>query len=168
MKRWYAAVIFLTLAVDRAVKLWAEKALVQTGTLPVIENVFHLTYVQNRGVAFGLLQNSGFWLCIPPILLIAAGVWILFFKPLKGKGCNIALSLLMGGAAGNLYDRLAYGYVIDMFDFRLINFAVFNVADSAICIGAAIFAVFYLIADKKAEKAKAGELNSAGPEGTSP
>jgi signal peptidase II len=102
-------------------------------SIPVIPNIFHLTYIENPGAAFGLLANQRiFFIVITIIILIAV---IYFYRQLKPGQIllKIALGMVVGGAIGNLIDRLRIGMVTDFFDFRI--WPVFNIADSAIVIG---------------------------------
>jgi signal peptidase II len=102
-------------------------------SIPVIPNIFHLTYIENPGAAFGLLANQRiFFIVITIIILIAV---IYFYRQLKPGQIllKIALGMVVGGAIGNLIDRLRIGTVTDFFDFRI--WPVFNIADSAIVIG---------------------------------
>ena len=154
MKKWYALIIAAVIAIDRFVKLWAQKALPtrEGWTLPVWEDVFHLTYVENRGAAFGMLQNQRVFFVIVTLLIVLVLIWLLFIKKEQKFLTGAALSLIMGGALGNFYDRLVYGFVVDMFDFRLINFAVFNFADCCITVGAFMligYEIYDLIKDYK-------------------
>jgi signal peptidase II len=124
---------------DQVVKAWARAALPLGGTLPLWPGVFHLTHTQNKGMAFSLLEGKTFLLAAAAILV--AGVIVAAQRRMGARlplllGCALALPL--GGALGNLIDRLWQGYVTDLFDFRLINFPVFNVADSAITVGIAL------------------------------
>ncbi len=162
MRRWHTAIIIFVIAIDRLVKLWTVKTLALYETLPIWEGVFHFTYVENRGAAFGMLQGQFLFFYITTTVTILALIWILYFRLPKAKGCGVGLAMLLGGALGNFYDRAVYGFVVDTFDFRLINFAVFNVADSAICVGAAIFLLFYIINDMKA--AKQAKMSDGSPE----
>lgn len=154
MKKWYAIVIVLAIAADRLVKLWARKVLAVQGSLPLIRDVFHFTYVENRGAAFGMLQGQFTFFYIITAVLSLALLWILFVRDSQHGASGLALALLWGGALGNFYDRAFYGFVVDMFDFRLIDFAVFNVADSCISVGVFLWALLELIKDAKREKAK--------------
>ncbi len=115
-------------------------------SISIIEGFFSLTYVRNTGAAFGLLAGAHpafripFFVIVPIIALIAIG---LIFKklPVTDRKLSTALSLVIGGAVGNLIDRLALGYVVDFLDFHwkfLYHFPAFNVADSAICVGVGI------------------------------
>ena len=105
-------------------------------SIPVLPGIFHLTYIQNPGAAFGLFENQTlFFIAIAAFLLAflafaykelaAQGVWVRF-----------GMSLLAGGAVGNLLDRVRLGAVIDYLDFRI--WPIFNLADIGICLGAAL------------------------------
>ncbi|MCK4859067.1 MAG: signal peptidase II [Candidatus Omnitrophica bacterium] len=107
-------------------------------SIPIIKNFFHLTLVQNKGTAFGLFKNQSFFFVFISLLAVISLFYFLFFK----KGDNyprIALCLILGGAVGNLIDRLVFGFVIDFLDFRI--WPVFNLADSFICIGAGLMLI---------------------------
>jgi signal peptidase II len=100
---------------------------------------FRLTYVENTGVAFGMFRDSNkFFIVFSSVLIVA----LLAFRrklSITGGASSAGLLLVLGGALGNLYDRLAYGFVVDFFDFSFFP-AVFNVADSAITAGAVLLA----------------------------
>lgn len=106
--------------------------------------VFNLTYVRNYGAAFSFLSDAGGWqrwffTLIAVVISIVLAVWLAKNKPEQTK-LNLALSLVLGGAIGNLIDRSVYGYVIDFLHVYYQNwhYPAFNIADSAICIGAAL------------------------------
>lgn len=132
-----AAIILL----DQISKYFARIYLQPLGSIPVVQGVFHLTYVENRGVAFGMLHNKN-WIFVPVTLAIILGVALaLHSMGRDNKWMKVFLGLVLGGAVGNLIDRLFLGYVVDFFDFRV--WPVFNIADSCIVVGAII--VGYLV-----------------------
>lgn len=115
-------------------------------TLPIVSNFFNLTYVKNNGAAFGILASADpafrvpFFIVVPLLALLIIGY---IFKKLPESDLKLstALSLVIGGAIGNLIDRLIHGFVVDFLDFHWsyqYHFPAFNVADSAICVGVAI------------------------------
>ena len=111
-----------------------------------------LTYVENTGVAFGMFRNSNTFFIVFSIILIAA---ILIFRARSPRRCLAAsagLALVLGGALGNLCDRLSYGFVVDFLDLSFFP-AVFNVADSAITVGAVFLAAGLRAEDEKASSA---------------
>jgi signal peptidase II len=107
-------------------------------SIPLLGEYIRLTYVQNRGAAFGLLQDQTTFFILVGVIVIV--VIIASYRQLKEPGwlLNLCLGLQMGGALGNLVDRIRYGYVVDFVD--LTFWPVFNVADSAICVGVALLA----------------------------
>ena len=108
-------------------------------SIPIIRNVFHITYVMNPGAAFGLFAYRTRYFILVTIAVVAAIV--LFGRVLSrdNRWLQMSLGLQLGGALGNLADRLAVGMVTDFLDFRI--WPVFNLADTAIVIGVALFAV---------------------------
>lgn len=134
---WLAAV--LSFLLDRLSKQWIAEHFQLTNppqSWPIWQDVFHLTYVTNRGAAFSLFQGEGWlrWLS----LLVSLGLiyYGLFGSPLRVWE-QMGYGFMLGGAAGNGFDRLSMGQVIDFLDFRLIHFPVFNLADVAINLGLA-------------------------------
>lgn len=133
--------IILTAAVilaDQAVKIFCAQWLITLNgnTFVVIKDVFHLTYIENRGAAFGMLQNAR-WLFITVTFIACAVLVFLLIRDRKKMHTlmRVCFALILAGALGNLIDRVFLGYVRDMFYFVPIDFPVFNVADSAITIG---------------------------------
>ena len=105
-------------------------------SIPIWNNVFHFTYILNPGAAFGILEHRS-WVFIL-VALVVLGAASYYYKQIKQQ-CfctQIGISLLLGGAAGNLLDRIRTGFVVDFLDFRI--WPVFNIADIAICLGAGI------------------------------
>ena len=139
------AVFFL----DRISKNFIVNAYPEGGGFPVWRGVFHITRVNNTGAAFGILRGAGgplVWIAVVSVILLSCG---LFLNVLRGPGGPVwrpglqetAWALVIAGAAGNLYDRLWFGYVIDFLDFRV--WPVFNLADSSICVGAILVLVVF-------------------------
>lgn len=125
-------------------------------SIPVINDFFSLTYIRNRGAAFGLLADRAdgfrfiFFLITSVIALFI--LWYLFLKPFKtDRAAQVSISLIAGGAIGNLIDRIRFGEVVDFLDFYIGNYhwPAFNVADSAITIGIAIFFLYNLFGGKE-------------------
>ena len=113
-------------------------------SIPVLGDFFHITYIQNSGAAFSMLQNHPTILIILPAVVILIGILIICTGTKKYKPVFLwALSLMCGGGLGNLTDRLAYGKVIDMFDFGF--FPVFNVADISVCVGCGLLVLYMIV-----------------------
>lgn len=124
---------FLVLIIDQITKYFVSRNFYLGESVQVIPNVFHWTYILNPGAAFGMLDGSR-WFFVAIAVLVSAGVWY-FRKELQQEPAMIqtGTALFVGGAIGNLIDRIFIGQVIDFFDFRI--WPIFNVADIAICVG---------------------------------
>lgn len=144
----------LLILIDQITKYWAYNNLRTARAISIIDKVFRLNYCENRGAAFGVLQNQLWLFVIITVLVIGAVIFFMIkFKP-KNKLLIGSLTLLTGGALGNFIDRIARGFVVDFLDFHLINFPVFNVADCFVVIGAILFAVYVLFFSPDIEKKK--------------
>ncbi len=123
-------------------------------TIPVIEDVFHFTYVRNEGAAFGMLAEHR-WVFMSLSVIAIAAIGIYLFKFCKETlFTKIGLALVVGGGIGNMIDRLTLKYVVDMIDCRFIDFYVFNFADSCVCVGAGMVILGFLLSIIKEHKEK--------------
>jgi signal peptidase II len=116
-------------------------------SIPLIKNIFHLTYVLNPGAAFGMLEHRTSFFIVVALLLVAA---VVYFYPRIPPGhllLRIGIGLQVGGAIGNVIDRVKTGYVIDFFDFRI--WPVFNIADIAIVCGVGMIILSILRSQQK-------------------
>ena len=158
----WLAVIVVTVFLDQLTKYLTILHLKPIDTLPIIEDVFHLTYVENTGAAFGMMKDAR-WIFMITSTVAIIGIlgymirrtWIQKKKMPWMEA--LSLSLILGGGIGNMIDRTTLGYVVDMIDCRFINFAVFNVADSFVCIGAGLMILYLIletVKESRAEKAK--------------
>lgn len=147
----YIAIVAIGIGLDQLTKWLAVAFLKPIDTVPIIKNALHLTYAENRGAAFGMLADNRWIFLVISSLAILAMAFYLFAGISEGKLAGIALSLLISGGLGNMIDRMALGYVVDFIDFRLINFAIFNGADSFVCVGAGLL-ILALILDLRKEK----------------
>ncbi len=132
----------LIIVLDQLTKLWISSHFSHGESLPLTE-FFNLVLAHNSGAAFSFLSDAGGWQrWMFSAIAIVASLWIvgLLRQHAQQKMFCLALTLVLGGALGNLIDRVAYGYVIDFLDFYWANthFPAFNVADSAISVGAAL------------------------------
>ena len=136
---WIAAVIVL---VDQVTKMVVRTRFELHDSMTVIEGFFDLTRVHNTGAAFGMLNNADFPLKSALLMLVAAAalagvaLYAAMLPPAQWLA-RLGLAFILGGAAGNLIDRVSFGYVLDFFDFywRGWHFWAFNVADAAITVG---------------------------------
>lgn len=138
----------IIVVIDQILKYLAVINLKDVITVPLIENVLHLTYIENRGAAFSMLEGNRWLLTFFTSALLLVGAYILVSKKLTHPFAVWTIAAVMGGGAGNLIDRIFRGYVVDYIDVRLINFAVFNFADCCIVIGTILFAVYILFIHK--------------------
>jgi len=140
----YFAIVSLVVFLDQLTKYLAIEYLKPIPTFPIINGVIHFTYVENKGAAFGMFSNNR-WVFM--VISVVAILGILIYSMIEMKKLSpltfFSFALIVGGGIGNMIDRTISGFVVDFIDFRLINFAVFNVADSFVTIGA--FALLVLI-----------------------
>lgn len=135
--------IIALIVIDQISKYLALNNLAQVGSIPIIENVFHLTYVENRGAAFGMFQNNQMIFVIVALGASMVGLYYLYKKKLNLLG-NLAIILIISGAIGNLIDRVRLGFVVDYFDFRFIWEYVFNVADVFVVVGTILLCIYII------------------------
>lgn len=131
----------VTLAADQFVKYIVRMTMIPGESIPIIPGIFHLTYIRNAGAAFGVLPHQNYlFLGIVLVLCIA---FICFWKriPPRPLYFPLGIGLLLGGALGNAVDRVRFDSVIDFLDFRV--WPIFNIADMAICLGAALIAIYF-------------------------
>ena len=117
-----AAIAAAVVAADQITKFYVAAYLREIGSLPLIENVFHFTYVENTGAAFGMLSDRR-WIFM--VFSSVALVGIAVFAVINRRGnmfANVSLALIFGGGVGNMIDRIVLGYVIDFIDVRAIKF----------------------------------------------
>jgi signal peptidase II len=137
-----ACVSFIVIGLDQYSKYLFSANMALGESFPVIENVFHFTLIHNRGVAFGLFNDTPYI----PYILILVGISVMYFVIQSIRRLDmwqkVAAGMIIGGAIGNIIDRIRIGAVIDFLDFRI--WPIFNVADSAISIAAGIFIIHIL------------------------
>jgi len=140
----YILLIVAVLVLDRIVKIAVSTGMEPGQSIPVIDGIFHITYVQNSGAAFSMLQGHPALLIVFPAVIIGIGI---VFICVRHRAYNrifmISLALICGGGLGNLTDRMSQGYVVDMFDFRI--FPVFNVADICVCVGCGLLMLYMIV-----------------------
>jgi len=156
----FLSVALVVLIADQVTKAWATASLKPVGSIEVIPNFFRLSYALNRGVAFSLFSESPFdlrWVLAAISALAATLVLGYLVRAQNPKAiAGISLALLLSGIAGNLLDRIRLGEVVDFLDFHLgtaFTWPTFNIADSAICVGAALLAI-HLMREERAERAR--------------
>ena len=169
-KAVFVVIAVLLAAVDQFTKYLTVEFVKPAGSIPLIKigdtEWLNLTYCENTGMSFSLLEGQRAILIAVPVILIAAVIWVVFTGKLGSDRVDvmIALSALAGGGLGNLIDRIWQGYVVDFIDVRIINFAIFNFADICAVCGGIYFGIMIAIDEIKEDKAKkaAGEHNDGG------
>ena len=126
-------IFLLVLLADQYTKLIVQQDMIVGQTIPVIHKIFHFTYVQNSGGAFGILRGRTNLFIIISIIVILFIIYFMFKEEKKDYFIKTVFSFILGGAISNLIDRMRLGYVVDFIDFQV--WPVFNIADSAISIG---------------------------------
>lgn len=135
----YYGIALTVLFLDQITKWLVLDRMELYESIPVVDGIFYITSHRNRGAAFGILQDQ-LWLFIPVTLIVVAVlIYYLWVFRRERPLASWSFSLILGGAVGNLIDRIRMGEVVDFLDFKLINYPIFNVADAAIVIGVALF-----------------------------
>ena len=146
--------IVILIFIDQIIKIWAMSSLMPIGTVPILNEVFHLTYIKNYGAAFSILQNKTYFLIAVTSVAICFALYLLVSKKIQNKCLITSVVLIIAGGIGNLIDRIRLGYVVDYLDFRLINFPVFNFADCCVVIGTALVLIYVFFIEPKEKKMK--------------
>jgi signal peptidase II len=164
---WIAAGVIL---LDQATKWAVRQSLALGASVPLVPGVVRLTHVHNTGSAWSMFQGAGIWLVLVSIISLVA--ILRYWLGLRRRGTPIGPALLwglalpFGGAAGNLIDRVCFGYVVDFFE--LPRFPVFNVADSAITIGAALLIWHFMRQDTASGVQTFGHSGAEAPAPSDP
>ena len=129
----YFIIMILIVTFDYIIKLKVKNNMNVGDSIKVIGDFFKITYIQNRGAAFGMLQEKQTLFLVVGLITIV--VLVNLFLKTKDKITKISISMVIGGAIGNILDRLLYGYVVDMFDFNGVWSYIFNFADVCVVLG---------------------------------
>ncbi len=155
----YVSVLVGGIIIDQITKLLAIKYLMPVASVPLIKigdvQVLNLTYVENTGAAFGMLKDAPWVFNTISTIAIVVMLSYLFLGHAESRLSGIALGMMVSGGIGNMIDRISLHYVVDFIDFRLINFAVFNGADSFVCIGAGLLTLALILEMKEEMKKEA-------------
>jgi len=144
----YILIILSLIGIDQFSKYLALKYLKGVSSIPIINDVFHLTYVENRGAAFGLFQNNQIIFVVVAMIACIVGLYYIYKKDLNLLAKS-SIILLISGAIGNMIDRVRLGFVVDYFDFRIIWEYVFNVADIFVVVGTILLCIYILFFEDK-------------------
>ena len=161
--------IAVLVAADQLVKHWAVVSLQPVGSKEFIHfgsfKVFDLTYLENDGAIFGSMSGQKWFLIGFTALVIILGFAGMFYALKRSKFLSFSIMLFVAGGIGNFIDRIRYGYVVDMFEFKPFHFAIFNVADIFVTFAFIFVLVYMVFIDPKIEKAKkAAKLGEAKTE----
>jgi len=157
------AIICGSVALDQLTK-WIAMSCLQpegwAGSVHLWEGVLHLTYVKNPGAAWGMLADHRWvFMVFSTVAIIGLGIYLFGFSK-EPTWVKVSLALVIGGGIGNMIDRVLLGYVVDFIDFTLINFPVFNVADSCVTVGAGLLMAYFVkdfINEVRASKKERGD-----------
>lgn len=140
----YLILIVAVMVLDRIVKIAVDNNMDPGDSIAVLDPIFHITYVQNSGAAFSMLQGHPTLLIVLPAAVIFIGIiFVLVRHKAYKRTFMVSISLICAGGLGNLTDRMSAGVVTDMFDFRV--FPVFNVADISVCVGCGLMILYMII-----------------------
>ena len=130
--------------VDQFSKFYIQTHMALGMSIPVMQDIFHITYILNAGAAFGLLENQTAFFVMIAVCMVVATIYFYPKIPKRYSLLRFGIGLMVGGAMGNVIDRIKTGYVVDFFDFRI--WPIFNIADVGIVcgVGCIIFTIIYL------------------------
>ncbi|EEK49239.1 Lipoprotein signal peptidase [Bacillus cereus ATCC 10876] len=154
MKMIYYVIALFVIAIDQISKWLIVKNMELGTSIPIIDNVLYITSHRNRGAAWGILENKMWFFYIITVVFV---VFIVFYMKKYAKTdklLGISLSLILGGAIGNFIDRVFRQEVVDFIHVYIFsyNYPVFNIADSALCIGVVLIIIQTLLEGKKAKE----------------
>jgi signal peptidase II len=148
--------VIALIGIDQIIKYWAINSLQPKGSIDFIRfgktEIFDLTYLENDGAIFGSMSGQRWFLIGFTAIVIAAGIFAMFKFLKRSKLLSIAVSLFVAGGIGNIIDRIRFGYVVDMFEFKLFKFAIFNFADICVTVAFVLLLVYGIFIDPKIEK----------------
>ena len=163
-----SCVIILAIIIDQITKAIISSTMEDGQSIPIIKHVLHMTYIKNEGAAFGMFANHRWvFMVISTIAILAIGVYLFGFCK-ETRFIKIGLAMIIGGGIGNMIDRVILGYVVDMihnpfvkyYNFNVMQleeFPIYNIADSCVCVGAAIIFIGILVSAIVEKKQEAKE-----------
>lgn len=152
MKQKHWMILFLILILDQITKIAVATNMNLHESIPIISGFFSLTYVQNTGAAWSMLQGNMIFFYL--ITMVAIVVMITFYRSQESTNLSrLGIVLMLGGTLGNFLDRIRLQYVVDFFDFIIFgyDFPIFNVADIFLCIGVGVLILSFLLEGDKRE-----------------
>ncbi len=150
-------IIFLVIGADQVSKYLVLQNIDMYEKVDVIPGLFHFTYIENKGAAFGMLsEHRWVFLAVSTVAIGAFLFYMIKYRP-KDKLLNVAIAMVVGGGIGNMIDRVARGSVVDFIDVDFMSFYVFNIADIFVCVGCGLMILYLIISEIKETKAKKAE-----------
>lgn len=146
---YYLALIIVIVGGDQLVKLWAVKFLAPGGSVTAIPGLLNLTYAENRGAAFSILEGRRFFFVLITLVMLVLMAYLLHKGIIRGVFGKLGACFVAAGALGNVIDRIFRGFVVDLFDLQFMQFAIFNVADIFISLGGAMLVIYFLFLEGK-------------------
>lgn len=149
---WCSVMIILITAFDQITKFFAQKYLSDGSSVQFIKGIVDFRYAENTGMAFSLFSGARWVFIAITIIACIAAMWYIFSNKCKSLWLYWSIGVIISGGLGNLIDRVFYGFVIDFIEPTFINFAVFNIADCAVTLGAVSLFLCLLLDTVKKEK----------------
>lgn len=145
---YYFLIIIAAVVLDQIIKKVVVSSMALYESIPVLQDIFHITYIRNTGAAFSIMEGRIPVLILLPLVMIIAAVVFMLVKRKTGHPLMMtSVALIAGGGIGNLIDRISLGYVVDYLDFRV--FPIFNAADIAVCVGCGLLILYVIFIDGK-------------------
>ena len=149
-----ALIIIFSVAADQITKYLVLQNIEMYEEVAVLPGIFHFTYIENKGAAFGMLsEHRWVFLVISTIAIVIFIAYLIKYKP-KDVLLRASLSMVVGGGIGNMIDRCIRGSVVDFIEVEFIDFYVFNVADMFVCVGCGLMILYMILSELKESKAK--------------
>ncbi|MEG0391762.1 MAG: signal peptidase II [Anaerovoracaceae bacterium] len=143
---YYYLIILAAIVLDQLVKHFVVTNMNLNESIAIIDGFFNLTYIRNTGAAFSIFEGQQLLLiAVPGIVMLAGLIYLGRHGKNRPKLLLFSIALIIGGGIGNLYDRIAAGYVVDFLDFG--RFPIFNLADIFVCVGCALLCFFVIFID---------------------
>ncbi len=137
-------IAILIVVIDQLTKYAVVSTMKLYESIAVIEGWFHITFVRNTGAAFSILKDQTWFFIITAIIVSFILIYLIYRVYREYRLLAVILAMILGGAVGNLIDRVMHGTVVDFIDVRIINFAIFNIADIAITVGTALLVIYVI------------------------
>ena len=157
----YFIIIAIVIAADQVTKYLIQSNMNLNESIPLLDGIFHITYIHNYGAAFSSFQNkTAFLITVQCVVILAVLAYLIKKRKTEHPALPWSLALIVSGGAGNLIDRMVHGYVVDFLDFRI--WPIFNVSDIAVCVGCGLLILYVLILEPR--KNKNGKRDSISKE----